>query len=97
MNFRRATIALLTSGMLTITACGHNVGGSSTKDQAASAAESNSASAWRVYYDLTHPDLARAGTPTGSDPAAAWRVYYDLTHPDLARTGTPTGSDPASA
>jgi hypothetical protein len=98
MNYRRATIALLTSGLLAIAACGHRADDSSTKDHAAiAAAESSATSAWRVYYDLTHPDRARIAKPSGSDPTSAWRVYYDLTHPDRARIAKPTGSDPTSA
>jgi hypothetical protein len=71
MNYRLATIALLASGVLTITACGYNRSDSSIEAQHARAAATDSASAWRVYYDLTHPDLARAGTPTEPDPAVA--------------------------
>jgi hypothetical protein len=97
MNHRLATTALLVSAVLTITACGGNPNDGSTNGQPGHAARPDPASAWRVYYDVTHPDVGRAGSAARPDPASAWRVYYDVTHPDLERAGSAARPDPASA
>src|SRR5262245_46501188 len=75
MNYRRATTALLASGVLVIAACGED-------NRASTAAQVDPHAAWQVYYDLTHPEPNRAGDTPQVDPHAAWQVYYDLTHPE---------------
>ena len=98
MNHLRVIAATLATGALAVSACGGNPADGSPNGEPATANRPDPQSAWQVYYDLTHPDLAPAGPAnrTESVSVSPWQVYYDVTHPDtaqpnLSRRAAPSG------